>query len=287
MLVIKKEKEVREVLRAKRSEGLRIGLVPTMGALHQGHLSLVQAVKPHCGFTVIWIFLNPVQFNSKSDYERYPRTLEKDIELAAGAGVDLVFAPELEEIYPRGVEAYFEKKNCRVYAGDRSFGLCGAYRPGHFDGVAHVVTVFFNILQPDVAVFGEKDYQQVRVVQQLVDDLHLPVEIVTAPIIREKSGLAMSSRNELLQERSGGPTAISRALLSARDIVRQGERSAAAIAQGVRTQIESAGLEVEYVEVVDKESLAPLQQIPGQAQLLVAAYAGGVRLIDNIRLGGE
>lgn len=284
MLVIKTEEEVRHALNEQRAEGKRIGLVPTMGALHEGHLSLVHAIRPHCDYVCMWIFLNPLQFNAKADYEKYPRNLDRDVGLAREAGVDLVFAPSVEEIYPRGVEAYDQQKSCRVSAGDRSLGLCGAGRPGHFDGVVHVVTIFFNILQPDVAVFGEKDYQQVRVIQQLVDDLHMNVELVRAPIIREEGGLALSSRNELLPGDAAGPLSISRALIRARQLAASGESSAAKIQDEVRSEIESAGLRVEYAEIVDTETLQPLSQMEDRAQLLVAAFAGEVRLIDNIRL---
>lgn len=284
MEVIKTEREVRKVLTEIRARGLRIGLVPTMGALHEGHLSLVRAVRPHCDYVVMWIFLNPMQFNDLRDYEAYPRTLERDLELANGAGVDLVFAPSEQEIYPRGVSAYEQSECCRVYAGDCSRGFCGAYRPGHFDGVAHVVTIFFNILRPDVAVFGEKDYQQVRVIEQLVADLHLGVELIHAPIIREESGLARSSRNVLLKGDPEAPVAIWRSLAAARDMAARGETSAEKIRRFVVERIELAGLRVEYAEVVDKDSLKPLERIEDEAQLLLAAYSGSVRLIDNVSL---
>lgn len=284
MLVIRSEDEVRKVLFEERKCGKRIGLVPTMGALHQGHLSLVEVLKPHCDYVVMWVFLNPVQFNSKADYERYPTDLERDVELARDAGVDLVFAPELEEIYPRGLDAYYEQKSCRVFAGDCSEGLCGAGRPGHFDGVAHVVCLFFNILRPDVAVFGEKDYQQVRVVQQLVDDLHMGVELITAPILREESGLALSSRNQLLTEKREASLSISRALIKARDAVASGETSVEKLHNLLSSEMRAAGLEIEYIELRHTETLEPLDVLSDQAQLLVAAFAGEVRLIDNMRL---
>lgn len=284
MIVSTRIPEVRSILNAQRSQGKRIGVVPTMGALHEGHMSLVRVIKPHCDYVVLWLFLNPTQFNNPSDYERYPRTLERDTALAAEEGVDLVFAPGVEEIYPAGLDAYGEKRSVRVYAGDRSRGYCGAKRPGHFDGVVHVVAALFNILQPDVAVFGEKDYQQLQVIRQMVEDLHFGIEIIAAPLIRDKNGLALSSRNELLGAGSAGPLSISRALRMAQESVIAGERDVSRIKELVRREIESAGLKPDYAEVADAETLRALEQISGPAQLLVAAYAGEVRLIDNVRL---
>ncbi len=276
--------DVKQILAAERRSGKRIGVVPTMGALHEGHLSLVRVIRPQCDHVVLWLFLNPTQFNSKADYDKYPRTLERDAALAKEAGVDLVFAPSVEEIYPDGLEAYYEKRSVRTYAGACSWGLCGAKRPGHFDGVVHIVAVLFNILQPDVAVFGEKDYQQLRVIEQLVRDMHYHIEIIAAPLIRAESGIALSSRNELLQKDSTAPLALSRALLSARDAAEQGETDAASIRELAAGIIRTAGLSIDYVEVTDIHTLAPVAEIRNEAQLLVAAYCGEVRLIDNIRL---
>jgi pantoate--beta-alanine ligase len=276
--------EVRAFLSEQRDQGKRIGVVPTMGALHEGHMSLVRVIQPHCDYVVLWLFLNPTQFNCLSDYERYPRTLARDTELAAEAGVDLVFAPSVEDVYPAGLDAYAEQRSVRVYAGDRSRGYCGGKRPGHFDGVAHVVAALFNILQPDVAVFGEKDYQQLQVIRQMVADLHFNVEIIAAPLIRDKSGLALSSRNELLSACREGPLSISRALQMAKQLVNAGERRAARVQELVRREVEGAGLRLDYVEVADAETLEVLERIENRAQLLIAAYAGDVRLIDNIRL---
>ena len=284
MIVSALESDVRSILRELREQGKRIGVVPTMGALHEGHLSLVRVIKPHCDYVVMWIFLNPTQFNSQSDYERYPQNLERDTQLAAEAGVDLIFAPAVEDMYPAGLDAYVQKRMVRAYAGDRSWGLCGAKRPGHFDGVVHIVSILFNIIQPDVAVFGEKDYQQLQVIQQLVQDMHYGIEILAAPLIRDQSGIALSSRNQLLEKGSDAPLALSRALITARELVAAGESRAPRIREIVQEEIERAGLQVDYVEVTDCDTLQKLDQIEDQAQLLAAAFCGEVRLIDNIRL---
>ena len=284
MIVVTAIPEVRRILKNERTCGKRIGVVPTMGALHQGHLSLVQRIKPHCDFVVMWLFLNPTQFNSAEDYEKYPRVLDKDCKLAASEGVDLVFAPAVEEIYPGGLEAYKQSKCCRVFAGNRSWGLCGAKRAGHFDGVVHIVSILFNILQPDVAVFGEKDYQQLKVLQQLVEDLHYEVQILAAPLIRDESGLALSSRNELLGSKAQSAAIIYQAMCKAQELLKRGERNTSALVNEVRGKIEQAGLKVDYVEICDPVSLKPLESILTEAQLLVAAFAGNVRLIDNTRL---
>ncbi len=284
MEVIYSISEIRQRLKQVRALNKRIGVVPTMGALHQGHMSLVRRIKPHCDYLVMWIFLNPTQFNSIADYEKYPRVLDEDCRLAADSGVDLVFAPKVEDIYPSGLHAYTERRSCRVTAGGRSWELCGDRRPGHFDGVVHIVSVLFNLIQPDIAVFGEKDYQQLRVIEQLVQDLHYNIEIIAAPLIRDESGLALSSRNKLLAEGADAPLSISRALLKAKDLVAAGECSAAAITDMVRREMEQTGLIVDYVEICDTETLRPLEHIERQAQLLVAAFAGQVRLIDNLRL---
>jgi len=283
MRIVKTVAELRSIISEQRRAGKRIGLVPTMGALHPGHMSLVPVVREHSDFVVLWIFVNPTQFNSKQDLDSYPRELESDCRKAGQAGVDLVFAPEADEIYPEGLDSGYQR--CSVAAGGYSRGLCGATRPGHFDGVVSVVTIFFNIVQPDAAVFGEKDYQQLKVIQQLVHDLHMPIKIVAAPLVRETDGLALSSRNQLLssEDRERG-LSISHSLFEAKRLVAAGEPDAAVIRSMVSEQLEAAGLKVDYVEIVDTETLVPLRSIESTGQLVVAAFAGAVRLIDNIRL---
>lgn len=277
-------KEVREILRSVRREGKTIGVVPTMGALHDGHFSLVDTLRGRCDFLVMWAFVNPTQFNDINDYRNYPRTPEKDAAGAKAHEVDLLFVPDVSEIYPAGTEAYYERKSVRVTAGDRSLGFEGEHRPGHFDGVVHVCTVMFNIIRPDFAVFGEKDYQQVQVIKQLNEDLHLGIELVVAPIVRDADGLAMSSRNVLLNERSG-PLSISKALMQIKAEVAAGQSDVSVLEQEARLMLENAGLRPDYVSIVDAETLKPVKSIENEAQLLVAAFTdNNVRLIDNMRL---
>ena len=285
MEVFSSSVEIRAAVAEAKSRDQRVGLVPTMGALHGGHLALVEEVARYCDVVVTWIFVNPTQFNEPKDYERYPRTLDKDVALLREHGVDFVFAPPVHEIYPAGLEAYYEQRSARVYAGDCARGMEGAYRPGHFDGVVHVCSCFFNIVRPDVVVFGEKDYQQLKVIEQLLRDLHLDIDIRPVEIRREESGLAQSSRNSLLASDSSAAL-ISTALFEAQGKVAKGEQEVASLADGVRNVIAAGGLEVEYVEIVDCETLAPLTIVESQARLLVAVRDGEVRLIDNVSLGG-
>jgi pantoate--beta-alanine ligase len=270
-----------EVGRARRA-GLRVGFVPTMGALHEGHARLVERCRAEAGFVVVSIFVNPTQFGPSEDLARYPRTLADDLEKCAGAGADLVFTPTEEIIYPRGRSATF------VEVPGLSHVLEGAIRPGHFRGVATVVLALFEIVRPDLAVFGQKDYQQQLVIRRMVEDLHVPVEIVTEPTVREADGLAMSSRNRYLAaEERKAATVLSRALRRGREAVAAGERDADRVRQildGTISLEESVSLE--YVEVVDADTLEPLKTIdPGRpAVALVAARVGSTRLIDNTRL---
>ncbi len=270
-----------EQIAAWKTAGKRISFVPTMGALHQAHLSLMELGRAHGDCVVLSIFVNPTQFNSAEDLAKYPRTLEADLKLARDVNVDLVFTPTVEEIYPHGAAA------TRVVAGDASSGLCGATRPGHFDGVVTVVAILFNIVQPDVAVFGEKDFQQSRVVQQLVRDLHYPIEIVIGPTVRDTDGLALSSRNARLtphaRERA---LAIPQALQMAhRFVLEHGATNAADVISLVREHLQrSPEIRVAYVEVVDRETVGPVATFTKEAQLCVAAFVDGVRLIDNVRL---
>ena len=282
MKVMNSAAELRGDLDGRRRSGQRVALVPTMGALHQGHLSLVSLARQHADCIVMSVFVNPTQFNSLRDLEVYPRELEEDAAKAAGAGVDLLFAPSEDEMYPSAAGA-----RTSVRAGRVAGGLCGAARPGHFDGVVTVVAMLFNIVGPDIAVFGEKDYQQLKVIEALVRDLHYPVTIVAAPLVRECDGLAMSSRNTLLgAEERRRALALSRSLFAARDSVRGGQRDASAVAGGVRAMLEDECLRVDYVQVVHPETLEPLNVIEGEAQLMAAVFAGEVRLIDNVRLPG-
>jgi pantoate--beta-alanine ligase len=266
----------RAAIRTARQEGTLIGVVPTMGALHEGHLSLIRRARAECGFVVVTLFVNPTQFGPAEDLSRYPRPFEADCDLSAGAGAHLMFAPPVEEVYPAGFATYVNVERLTQ-------GLCGGSRPTHFRGVTTVVSKLFNMLQPDRAYFGEKDYQQLQVIRRMTRDLDFPVEIVPCPIVREADGLAMSSRNRYLapEERSSA-LALSRALAAAREAFTAGERDAAALTATARGVLEEdPQVRIDYVELVDAESLEPLERLERPAVLAVAAFLGKTRLIDN------
>ncbi len=265
-----------------RQSGRRLTLVPTMGFLHQGHLSLLREARARAGpegLALASIFLNPAQFGPNEDLDRYPRDLDGDLAACAQAGVDRVLAPERpEQLYPPGFQTWVE-------VTEVSRGLCGASRPGHFRGVATVVLKLLNLTRPHLAIFGEKDWQQLQVVKTLARDLDLGVEIVGMPIVREPDGLALSSRNAYLspQERSRA-LSLSRALFEARDRAAGGERDAAALSAGARRRIQEAGLRLDYLEVVHPETLQLVARAVPGSRVLVAAFAGTTRLIDNLAL---
>jgi len=267
-----------------RREGALVGFVPTMGALHAGHLSLVRIARERAaagstgGRVVASIFVNPTQFGPQEDLARYPRAPERDAALLAEAGCDLLFLPAVETIYPPGHATFVEP-------GGAARGLEGDVRPGHFRGVATVVTQLFQLVQPDLAVFGEKDAQQLAVVRQLVRDLHVPVEIVAGPTVRESDGLAMSSRNAYLSpdERRRAPD-LSRTLFAARGRALHGETDPRLLEVDVLRQLEAAGLEAEYVEAVDALTMARAERIAPGVALAAAVRLGKTRLIDNVLL---
>jgi pantoate--beta-alanine ligase len=275
MRLVRTKAEVREWVRDVRGAGERVALVPTMGALHAGHLSLVELAKRHAGRTALSIFVNPLQFGPTEDLDRYPRDLERDAALAREAGVDLVFAPSTREMYPDGEPA-------TVVVPERGVdGLDGASRPGHFRGVLTVVAKLFGIFAPDVAVFGEKDYQQLTLIRRMVLDLDYPIAVVGGPIVREPDGLAMSSRNRYLtDEERVRARSLSRALARFRSLFASGERAAGPFREALR-EAAGPGVEVEYAEVVDPDTLAPLERIGDRAVCAVAARVGATRLIDN------
>jgi pantoate--beta-alanine ligase len=260
-----------------RATGRRIGFVPTMGALHDGHLSLVRAARERSDVVVASIFVNPTQFGPNEDYRNYPRNLESDARLLGEEGVDVLFAPAPEEIYPPGFQTY-------VTVRDLSQPLCGRSRPGHFRGVATVVTKLLNIVQPDAAFFGRKDAQQGILIQQLVRDLSLPVEIVLCPTVREADGLAVSSRNAYLKpEERQAALVLHRSLGRAREMLVAGERSVERLVAGVRGLLEAEPrVRVDYVEVVDAATLEPAERLQGRIVLALAAWVGKARLIDNL-----
>jgi pantoate--beta-alanine ligase len=271
--------ELRAAVRAARSGGRRIGCVPTMGALHAGHVSLVQASRGECGFTVVTVFVNPTQFGPHEDFARYPRTLEADVAACGEAGADLVFVPDEQAMYPAGFSTYVQPPAVAQ-------PLEGEFRPGHFRGVATVVLKLFQLVQPDVAYFGQKDYQQTLVVRRMGHDLDVPVEIRVCPTVREPDGLAMSSRNRYLgpAERQQA-VAVWRSLARAAELVKGGERNPEAVAKEMRRILAAAGFtRIDYAVLADAETLQPLREIHRPLVALVAAYLGGTRLIDNLRI---
>jgi len=271
--------EIRGALAAARAGGASVGLVPTMGALHEGHLSLIRAARAENEVVVVSIFVNPTQFGPKEDLAQYPRDLEGDTLLCTEAGADLIFCPSAEEMYPASYSTWVEVEGL-------TRGLCGRSRPGHFRGVCTVVSKLFNICTPDRAYFGEKDAQQLAVVTRMVRDLDFPVEIVPCPTVREPDGLAMSSRNARLspEERAQAPV-LYRALSAARDRVRLGERDAATLDRLIRSILAEAPLGVvDYVEIVGASDLEPVHTLSGDILLAVAVRFGGTRLIDNVRV---
>ena len=280
-LVLRTAAETAAWAESIRRSGRRLALVPTMGYLHEGHLSLMREGRRRADVVAASIFVNPTQFGPTEDLSRYPRDMEGDLGKCASAGVEAVFAPEPAEVYPPGFQTYVE-------VAQVSQGLCGARRPGHFKGVATVVTKLLCLFRPHVALFGEKDYQQLQVIRALERDLNLGVEILGRPTVREPDGLAMSSRNAYLsKEDRQRALALSRGMSAAQALFRSGTREAPALVGAVRRELEAAGLREDYVELVDATSLTPLSAVtPGQpARLLVAAFVGTTRLIDNQPIG--
>jgi pantoate--beta-alanine ligase len=268
-------------LRVELAEAPRpLGLVPTMGYFHDGHLSLMRAARAANATVVVSLFVNPTQFGPSEDLEAYPRDEARDLELAKAEGVDIVFAPSLEEVYPDGFDTTVE-------VGGMTEPLDGAARPGHFKGVTTVVTKLLNMVGPDVAYFGQKDAQQALVIQKLVRDLNMPVRIEVCPIVREPGGLAMSSRNAYLDddERSRA-LALSRALRAAERAVERGELDAAAVLAAARHELDEAGIEPEYLELRSATDLTPAERVNGSTLLAIAARVGRARLIDNTMLKG-
>jgi pantoate--beta-alanine ligase len=278
MKTVRTRAELRETLAAPRREGRSIGLVPTMGALHEGHLSLLRAARERCELVVMSLFINPAQFGPGEDLDTYPRDEERDAELAAAESVDVVYAPELAEVYSEGFSTEVSVRGLtEVLCGDPA-----RRGPEHFRGVTTVVAKLFNAVQPDVAFFGQKDAQQALVIRRMALDLDFPVEIEVLPTIREPDGLALSSRNRHLDaEARARATALHRALERAEREVRQGSLTTAL--EAAASELDAAGIDPEYLEARDAESLAPATALNGRPILVaVAARVGGVRLIDNV-----
>jgi pantoate--beta-alanine ligase len=282
MIIARTQDELRQAVDAWRTGGERIGFVPTMGALHAGHLSLVRLARERAGRAtkvVASVFVNPAQFGPSEDFSRYPRQPEQDAAMLEEAGCDLLFLPDVATIYPPGNATFVEPAGAAE-------GLEGTCRPGHFRGVATVVCALFNLVRADVAVFGEKDAQQLAVIRQMVRDLHLPVEIVPGPTVREADGLAMSSRNAYLSaEERRAATVLHRSLRAAEAAIGEGERRGGAVRERLREVLNTEPLaRVEYAEVVDAESFQPVETLRGRLVLPLAVRIGGTRLIDNFRL---
>jgi pantoate--beta-alanine ligase len=277
MKLVRTRAEVRAATAAARGAGHSVGLVPTMGYLHEGHLSLVDRARDRAGCVAMSIFVNPLQFGPAEDLDRYPRDLERDLALAEGRGVDLVFAPSAAEMYPGG-----EPRVSVVADPSVENRLCGAARPGHFRGVLTVVAKLFGIFTPDVAVFGQKDLQQALLVRRMVADLDMPPEVDVAPIVREADGLAMSSRNVYLSpEERARALALRRAVEAAGALFASGETDGSALGDAAWSTLAVPGVEVEYAEVVDPDTLAPVGRAFPGAVCAVAARVGKTRLIDN------
>jgi pantoate--beta-alanine ligase len=275
-LILRYIEEVRSALAVRRRAGAGIGLVPTMGALHAGHLRLIEQSVRETACTVVSVFVNPIQFNDAGDYQKYPRSLDEDARLCGNAGAEFVYAPANEEMYPRPQRTFVDVEGVSAH-------LCGAFRPGHFRGVATVVLKLFNIVQPDIAYFGEKDAQQLAVIRRMASDLNLPLRIVGVPIVRESDGLAMSSRNRHLSaaERRVAP-ALYRSLLRARARIAGGMSDPGQVSREAVSDMERQGLRVEYLEIVDPDSIQPVDRIVGPVLVACAVWLGSTRLIDNV-----
>lgn len=280
MEIINRRQRMFSIARKLRRETKTVGFVPTMGALHAGHLALVQECRQRCDVLIVSIFVNPTQFNQSQDLEKYPRDLTADAAMLSEYDVDYIYAPENDEIYPEGFSTYVNVEGLTDI-------LEGESRPGHFRGVATVVTILFNTIRPDHAFFGQKDAQQVAVIKRLTRDLGFETEIVVVPTIREESGLAMSSRNALLtKEEHEKAVIIIEALREAKIAFKKGERNALDLTQTVRTRIETEPLaKIDYISIVDRETLQPVEKIGDEETLIAVAVAfGDVRLIDNVIL---
>jgi pantoate--beta-alanine ligase len=274
--------EVRKNVAKIRSANKAVGLVPTMGALHAGHASLIECARGDSDFVVVSIFVNPLQFGPNEDYQRYPRPLEKDLEVCARMGADLVFVPEVDDIYVSPQRTFVEVTRLGEH-------LCGAFRPGHFRGVTTVVAKLFNIVQPDRAYFGEKDFQQLCVIRRMVEDLNMPIAIVPVPIFREADGLALSSRNVYLapDERAAAPV-LHRALQVARQTIEKGERDPEVVKNAAAAILALEKLaRPEYFEIVDTLEVQPVSQITGEVRIAGAIWVGKTRLIDNVAAVGR
>lgn len=275
-MLVKEIKELRNLVKSWKREGLSVGYVPTMGALHEGHESLIKKAVTENDKVVVSVFVNPTQFGPNEDFESYPRDINKDLEICMSAGASVIFNPEPEEMY-------FENKSTSVSVSKLTSVLCGAKRPGHFDGVCLVVSKLFNIVTPDRAYFGEKDAQQVAVLKRMVRDLNIDVEVVACPIIREEDGLAKSSRNTYLStEERKAALVLSRSLQLAKNALKQGERDAHKVKEIIINELIKEPLaKIDYVEIVDSDTLENVDTIKNDVLVPIAVFIGKTRLIDN------
>ncbi|RML47556.1 Pantothenate synthetase [Pseudomonas savastanoi pv. glycinea] len=280
MNTVKTVQELRAAVARARSEGKRIALTPTMGNLHSGHAALVAKAAQRADFVVATIFVNPLQFGPNEDLATYPRTLAADQEKLLQAGCNLLFTPSVEEMHPHGMA-----DQTLVSVPHLSQGLCGASRPGHFEGVATVVSKLFNMVQPDLAIFGEKDFQQLAVIRAMVRDLNMPIQIIGEPTVRADDGLALSSRNGYLNEaqRAAAP-ALYQAIRQTADAISAGEQDFDALLTSKKQQLEAAGFRIDYLEIRDATSLRPTTAENRDVVILAAAFLGKTRLIDNLHL---
>lgn len=278
MVIARRINIIREVITDAKRKNLLVGFVPTMGALHEGHFSLVRAARKECNFVVVSIFVNPTQFGPGEDYQQYPRTFKRDEVLLKKEGVDCVFYPSVKVIYPREYSTYVEEIRL-------SRTLCGKSRPGHFKGVCTVVAKLFNIVQPHVSYFGQKDYQQAQIIKRMAGDLHFPIRIKVLPIVRERDGLAMSSRNSYLSGKEREKVSVLyRSLCMAKKKAQRGEQSSKRIIMSIRTMIlkEIPQAKIDYIQVVAPDMLEDVRLIRGNVVIALAVYIGKTRLIDNI-----
>ena len=277
MKIITNAKETNKACQHVRRKGSSIGFVPTMGALHEGHLSLIRRARAENDFVVVGIFVNPAQFGPKEDLKLYPRPIKNDIALCKKAGVDVIFYPKVSQMYPKGYRTYVEVEELGGL-------LCGKFRPGHFKGVATVVTKLFNIVQPDMAYFGQKDAQQSVIIKKMALDLNMPIKIRVMPIVREKDGLAMSSRNIYLNAKERKDALVLfNSLKLAKVFIRNGQRNAAKVITRMKELIgKKKSAKIDYVEIVDLKTLKPVGKITGGCLILLAVWIGKTRLIDNI-----
>lgn len=277
--VVESIREIQQFVAACRKRNLKVGFVPTMGAFHEGHLSLMRQARRDCGAVIASIFVNPIQFTAGEDYDRYPRRLDQDVELAESERVDVIFTPSVAEMYPKGFDSHVDQ-------GDLPGKLCGPHRPGHFRGVMTIVCKLLNIVRPDSAYFGQKDYQQFLILRRMATDLNQNVTFRLLPTVREEDGLAMSSRNVYLgPKQRKDATCLHRALRRAEDMAGNGESSAAKVTTEMKRIISRVkGTRVEYIAIVNSETLEPVKEIKGRTLIALAVRIGKTRLIDNIIL---